>query len=105
MLTKAFVYTKIDERLLKEFVSEDDIEIIIEGNRINFSLHDYKKKEEFYKLLLNNKIKQAYDNELISTIIGKPICSPELIKPQIVKIINKIYNKYKYLSSYVLENE
>lgn len=104
MLIDAFVYTKIDERL-KDFISKDDIEIVIENNRIIFSFHDYKKKEEFYKLLLNNKIKQAYDNELISTIIGKPICSTELLKIQIVGIINKIYNKYKYLSSYVLENE
>lgn len=105
MLINAFVYTKIDERL-KEFISIDDIEIVIEGDRINFSFHNYKKKEEFYKLLLNNKIKQYLYDELISAIIGKPTNTPTpLLKTHIVKIINKIYNKYKYLPSYVLENE
>jgi len=105
MLIKNFVYAKIIDEEYKDFVSEDDINIIVEGNKINFSIHDGEKKEKFFKLLSNNKIKQAYDEEIISDIIGKPIYSPALIKNQIVKIINKIYNKYKYSSVYVLENE
>jgi hypothetical protein len=108
MLIKQFIKLKLnkaDERLLKEFVSEDEVDLVIEGSKINFLLHDHKKKEKFYKLLSNNKIKQAWDNEIISSIIGRPIYNLELTKIQIVKIINKIYNKYKYSSLYVLENE
>lgn len=101
-MTFPLCYTSFyNESKEKEFLSEDEIDIYIKYDKVSFSILNHKKKNILNKILSKKMLKQAFADEL-SNFFGKPTSA--ISKNQIVKIFNKIYNKYCN-TSYLLENE
>lgn len=102
-ITFPLYYTSFyNEPKEKEFLSEDEINVYIEYDKVSFSILNHEKKNIFLnKILSKKKLKQALTDEL-SNFFGEPTTA--ISKIQVVKIFNKIYNKY-YNTSYLLENE
>lgn len=100
-MTFPLYFTFYNESKEKEFLSEDEINVYIEYDKVSFSILNHEKKNILNKILSKKMLKQAFDDEF-DKFIGKPIAA--ISKNQIVKIFNKIYNKY-YNTSYLLENE
>ncbi len=102
-MTFPLYYTSFyNESKEKEFLSEDEINVYIEYDKVSFSILNYEKKNIFLNKILSKKmLKQAFVDEL-NIFFGEPTTA--ISKTQVVKIFNKIYNKY-YNTSYLLENE